>query len=95
MLGADLLKVLKVDSSQTATNPFLRGGFTDLQCHAQNIDGICNLLVDVRLHQLLAHPQTQAAHGDAPERHEALISHARGTPDDLSRNVGRLPTKCR
>lgn len=54
---------------------------TDLQCYPQNIDGICNLLVDVLLHQLLTHPQTQAAHSDAPEPHELLISHSRITQD--------------
>lgn len=40
---------------------------TDLQCYSQNADGIFNLVMDVLLHQLLAHPQTQTAHCNAPE----------------------------
>lgn len=40
---------------------------TDLQRYTQNIDGIFNLLMDVLLRQLFTNPQTQAAHGNAPE----------------------------
>lgn len=77
--GAELI-VLKVDTKAQLHFITNEGSFservTDLQSYPQNIDGICNLLVDVLLHQLLTHPKTQAAHSDAPEQHELLISHS-------------------
>lgn len=84
LIEAELL-VLKVDTKASLHFKTNAGSFservTDLQCYTQNIDGICNLLVDVLLHQLLTHPQTQAAHSDAPEPNELLISHSRITWD--------------
>lgn len=50
---------------------------TDLKCYSQNIDGIFNLVMDVLLHQLLAHPQTQTAHSNAPEWQKLLFLHLR------------------
>lgn len=52
---------------------------TDLQCHTQNTDGIFHLLMDVLLHQLLTHPQTQAAHSNAPEWRGVNVTFKRNT----------------
>ena len=41
-------------------------GTADLQCHPQHVDGVLHVMEDVLLHQLLTHPQAQAAHRYAP-----------------------------